>query len=221
MSKKIVIPGEFLGIVEEYSEGEGTFVENGKIFAKNLGTVDIDLDKKEIKVQPHNPPVRLKINDTVVGKVTDLREVGALIEIAHVIGKDRAVTLDNVGLVHISKVSNTYTENVKSAFGINDIVKACVTQANPLYLSTVSPDLGVLRAQCPICKTSLIKQERTLKCESCGRTELRKVSSEYGKILSELSRTAPIPMRAERSYRPRRGTSRGPPRGARRPRHRS
>ena len=54
--KNIVMPGEKLGIIEQYLPGEGTFDDNGDIKASVLGNVKINQKMKVISVESDAKP---------------------------------------------------------------------------------------------------------------------------------------------------------------------
>ena len=51
-SGKFVIPGEKLGVIEEFMPGPGTYVHNGTIYSKITGRTLVDVLNKKISVYP-------------------------------------------------------------------------------------------------------------------------------------------------------------------------
>ena len=65
-SGDLVMPGDFLGIVEQYLPGEGTFDDNGTIKSSIFGNVNLDLKNKQVSVSPlTGSPVILEKGDMV------------------------------------------------------------------------------------------------------------------------------------------------------------
>ncbi len=89
MSKKVVLPGEEVAVVEEYIPSEGTYEEDGKIMASMIGELELDEEEKTAKVFPKNPMVILKPGTNVFCRITDSRASMAICEIVAVEGKDR------------------------------------------------------------------------------------------------------------------------------------
>jgi exosome complex component CSL4 len=147
-----------------------------------VGRVEINKKDRIISVVPvtSTPPIP-KIGDIVVGRITDVRQTLALIEIACIKGKgDRALASSKEGVIHISNVRESYVTDLTREFKYLDIVKARVIDARALRLSTVDRNLGVIKAFCPICKVGLNKKYKALECPKCRRIEIRKISEDYG-----------------------------------------
>jgi len=92
------------------------------------------------------------------------------------------------GLLHASNVSRAYVKNMFNFFEKDDIVKATVigTTNNVFHLSTAKNDLGVILSTCPYCRDPLKKINGRLICRSCNRRFKKKLSSDYGKDMSNL-----------------------------------
>jgi len=181
MKKKLVLPGEVIGTSEEFLPGEGTFEENGKIFSKNVGSLETNEKEKSVSVKVENPPVILKTGDNVIGTIRDVKSMMAIVDIEKVVGKNRGITGENIGAIHISKISSGYVKDVGSECRVNDAVRAKVIQTVPsVQLSMVGPEFGVLRAVCGKCRMPLKKDENKLACKHCERTESRKLANDYG-----------------------------------------
>ncbi|MDI6916561.1 MAG: exosome complex RNA-binding protein Csl4 [Thermoplasmatales archaeon] len=181
MKKRLVLPGEMIGTSEEFLPGEGTFEENGKIFSKNVGTLEINEKERTVNVKTVNPPVVLKTGDIVVGTIRDVKSMMAIVDIEKAVGKNRRITGESTGAIHISKIASGYVKDVGSECRMNDIIRAKVIQTEPsLQLSMVGPEFGVLRAVCEKCRMPLEKDGNKLFCKHCERTETRKIANDYG-----------------------------------------
>ena len=64
-NEQIVMPGDKLGIVEQYLPGEGTYDDNGDIKSSVLGNVKINQKNKVISVESDAKPALLKVGDVV------------------------------------------------------------------------------------------------------------------------------------------------------------
>lgn len=58
--EEIVMPGEKLGIIEQYLPGYGTYDDDGEIKSSVLGSVKIDQKRKVISVEGDAKPALLK-----------------------------------------------------------------------------------------------------------------------------------------------------------------
>lgn len=180
--KKIVVPGDFLGTSEEFTQGKGVYDEEGNLYALQIGEIGIN-DKRGMDVLPlvETPPI-LKDGDVVIGRITDIRDTVAIVSIACMEGKEkREIAAPTQGVIHISNVKKGYVSELQQEFGYLDVIKAKVIDAKALRLSTEENGLGVIKAMCMKCKGDLKRKGNVLSCERCNRVEARKISEDYGK----------------------------------------
>ena len=183
MEKKIVTPGEEIGICEEFIGAEGTYEDDGKIFSSILGVLELDLKEKTARVKPTNPPTILKKGDIVIATVTDLRNSVATVNVIKVEGKDRKISGDRNGSIRISNISDGYVSSIHKEIRIGDTIRGRVIQVKPsLQLTTKSAHLGVLKALCTRCRFPLKRKGKELFCENCARSETRKIASDYDDV---------------------------------------
>lgn len=181
MQNKIILPGEAISTTEEFTAGEGTYEENGKVLSSIIGIIEIDTNERVAKVKPMNPPVIIKDGDIVIGVINDVRGENAFVEILKVVGKERAISSEINATIHISKISNEYINDIGKWLRIGDIVRARVIQIFPLLqLSIQGENLGVLKSLCMKCRLPLIRKVKELWCENCDRAETRKIANDYG-----------------------------------------
>ncbi|MVT13308.1 MAG: RNA-binding protein [Euryarchaeota archaeon] len=181
---RIVLPGEYLGTIEEYVPGHNVYEINGKIFSNILGRIEINQKHMMINVKPLQEIPYLRIGEVVYGVVQELYNDFALVTIVGIEGIDREIVGGRQdGIIHISKISEKYVDEIGKMFRIGDIVRARVIKSKPsVQLSTVEPNLGVVKALCMKCRHPLIRQDNFLYCERCGRKETRKIANDYGNI---------------------------------------
>jgi len=179
---KMVLPGEQLSTTEELYSGEGTFEEDGVIRASRVGRYVVDEKHRKAMVEPlTSVPVLLKKGDTILAGVLSVRSSMVIVEVTHVIGKDRAISGDTNGTIRVSEISTSYVKDPSSEYQIGDIIRARVTQVKPsLQLATKDGNLGVIKALCVKCRQPLIRKDNILECKNCGNKERRKVAMDYG-----------------------------------------
>lgn len=179
---EFVIPGDVIGTVEEFTPMECTYERNGDIYASATGIVKVNPRRRTISVKPLTAtPPRIEVGDTVLGRITDLRESVALVEIAQVQGEgERQIVNLAPAAIHVSNVKDSYVKELYHEFTPFDIVKARVIDLKNMRLSTQDKDMGVVKAYCSGCKTPLKLENGKLKCPKCERVERRKISSSYG-----------------------------------------
>lgn len=178
-----VLPGELVGTIEEFKPGEGTTVSAGDIYSTATGNVVIDRKARIVSVRPSTlTPNILKVGDIVYGKIIDVRESGAMVEVAGIEGKeDREIVNVRTGDIHVSNVRDSYVKRLSDEFRPFDIVRARVIDAERMRLTTAEDSLGVVKAYCSNCRGELVLEGKKLKCPACNMTETRKISTEYGK----------------------------------------
>lgn len=179
-----VTPGDQLAVEEEFMPGENAFVDEGVVFSSATGRVEFDEKGRRVSVFPMSnlPPLPVQ-GDTVIAKVTNIRGQFARMDIIAIEGeKNREIPSAPEGAVHISQARRDYVKDLDSQFQIGDIVRAKVvnTQRDPIVLSTVDDEFGVILAKCWECHGVLVPKGKKLDCETCERSVNRKVSSVYG-----------------------------------------
>lgn len=179
--KRLVLPGECIGTVKEYRAGKGTFVSDNKIYSKNLGVLSLNDKDKTLTIDEKNPLVIPEINDIIIGQITEIKSMLAIVEIEKILGKKRMMCIENIASLHVSEISQSYVKSISTEFKVNDIILAKIIQVRPsIQISTIDEQLGVIIAKCNNCKQSLIKKENILKCINCNIVYHRKTSSNYG-----------------------------------------
>ncbi len=178
----LVVPGESLGVIEEFTSGPGTYVEGGTIHSKVTGRTLLDMLNKEVSVYPLIPiAIVPKVGDIVTGLVSDVKSKNAVLTIFQI--GDKPLSGFFKGDLHISGVSRGYIDNMFSVCKAGDIMKAKVisTANRSFFLSTIDNDLGVIYSLCSRCGHVLHTENRGLSCSNCGNFERRKLSPDYGK----------------------------------------
>ena len=177
------MPGDRIGIIEQYLPGEGTYDDNGDIKSSILGNVKIDQRKKIISVVGDSKPALLKKGDMVYGQITDIKPQRALVQIECIKNNERQLALPYIGAIHVSNVKGRYIKEISDAFRIGDIVQAKVinVSSDNVDLSTTSNECGVVKAICTRCRSYMhtIRKRDQLRCYRCRTKEKRKVSKYY------------------------------------------
>ncbi|MDO5848621.1 MAG: exosome complex RNA-binding protein Csl4 [Methanobrevibacter sp.] len=184
---EFVMPGDKLGIIEQFIPGKGTYDNDGDIESTVLGNVNINSKMKTISVEPKSgSPATLEVGDKIYGQITDVKPQRANVKIDRLVDTQRDLSLPYMGSIHISKAKEGYLDKISDAFRIGDIIKAEVVKitGDNVDLSTVSDDCGVLKAMCTRCRGYMATTEKKneLQCKRCNRKEKREVSNEYVNI---------------------------------------
>jgi len=182
----LMFPGDFIGTSEEFIPGDGTYDENGNIYASTIGILTNNKEERTVGIIPKTGvPSIVKAGDVIIGRVTEVKESVAVVSIAYIKGKEnRSLASTEQGVVHISNVKNAYISNLRYEFSYRDIIEAKVIDPKTMRLSTVEQGLGVIKSICNRCKTAMDKKEgeneNLLECPKCKGVETRNVSESYG-----------------------------------------
>ena len=99
-SGKFVLPGERLGVIEEFIPDPGTYVKEGTIYSKVIGRALLDLPNKRVSVYPlvHGAIVP-KIGSIVLGQVSNVQTENASLRIFKIGNKQLSGFF--TGILHI------------------------------------------------------------------------------------------------------------------------
>jgi len=181
-SGQLVVPGERLGVIEEFTPDSGTYVRNGIIYSKTVGHALIDFMHKRVSVFPldHGQKVP-KVGSIVVGQVSNVQPQSAGVRISQVDKKQISGFFN--GVLHVSDVQMRFVESMFDVCKPGDIIRAkVISEKNRTYhLATQDKDLGVVYGFCSNCGHGLEQKRQGMHCPRCGRFENRKTAADYGK----------------------------------------
>ena len=181
-SGQLVLPGERLGVIEEFIPNTGTYSKDGVIYSKTVGRVLMDMLNRKVSVYPLVPePSVPKVGTTVIGQVGNAQSDNVLVRIFKVGPKNISGVFS--GILHISDVQDRYVDSMNDACRPGDVIRArVISEKNQIYhLTTVDQDLGVLYGFCSICGNMLEQRRHEMRCTKCGNIEGRKTALDYGK----------------------------------------
>jgi exosome complex component CSL4 len=181
-SGHLVMPGERLGVIEEFIPDAGTYVKDGVIYSKIVGRSLVDLQNRRVSVYPvANTAAVPKLGTVIIGQIGNAQSDNVLVKIFR-IGK-KTLTGNFGGILHVSDVSDRYVDLMSDVCKPGDIVRAkVISEKNQIFhLSTNDKNLGILYAFCSRDGTLLEQSRYDLKCPKCGNVERRKTSPDYGK----------------------------------------
>ena len=184
MTKNIeVFPGDEVAVEEEYLASDGTFASDGKVYASQIGVLELDDDECVARVISPNPPNILQIGDIVYAIVGEIRKTMATAQVIAKEGTERELGSDTNGTIHVSKISQGYTDDVSKELRKGDLIRARVIGVKPsVQLTTKEDHLGVVRSLCGTCKTELIRRGKNLYWPECERSMPRKLADDYGDV---------------------------------------
>ena len=175
-----VLPGDKLGVIEQYLPGAGTYETDGTIYANFTGKARIDLKNKRVTVVPSTKVAPLpKEGTTVIASVIHATDKMATVNIWKI--NDRLIQTPFTAMLHISSSSPRYERNMSDVCKGGDIIRARVIEINRIpQLTTAGRGLGVIKAFCSRCGAVLEFKNRRLQCPSCGNLERRRLAEEFG-----------------------------------------
>jgi len=178
--KGVAVPGEQLGVEEEYMPGTGVYLEDGKLYSNIFGALDIDTKNRKIGVRTGNRVAIPEVGDIVEGKViSPLKEDSAMIKIIAIRGK-KNLSGTFTGILHVSQAAKSYVDTIFDVLNLNDrILAKVITSWTPYQLSTADDDLGVIYATCTRCGDELVLKKGRLFCNRDKTFERKKVSRFY------------------------------------------
>ncbi len=178
---KTVFPGSELAQEEEYLPGANTFIKKGIIYSDSVGEKETDMKERKVGVKKINKILKPKTNDIVYGKIVQIKESYAIIEIyALKRNNTRQFFKFSSGILPVSNVSFDYVSDLRELLKKGDIVKAKIDLIDKfgLKLKLKGTDLGVILSHCSECKAPLILSNRHLKCKKCLAEATRKIAND-------------------------------------------
>ena len=178
---QLVVPGERLGVIEEFVPDKGTYVKDGVIYSKIVGHTMIDLATRRVAVySAGHEAIVPKVGSVVVGQVQSSQNDNAMVRIFRVGNKRLSGVFS--GVLHISDVAMRFVDSMSDVCKPSDILRAKVlSDKNRTYhLTTKDRELGVVFAFCSSCGYLLEHGRQGMTCPQCGRIERRKTAVDYG-----------------------------------------
>lgn len=184
MSEKIKLIGDYLGTIEEFVPCEGTYSDDGRIYASNIGKAVLDQENHIARIEAKMPS-ELKVGQVIFGDVLNMRKNTVTIIARKVQGIKGDIDVKTS--LYVSNIAKKYVEKPEDLFGIGDIVKGAVLKIEHVLIdiTTKEDDFGVVKAFCKRCRHPLERDDSSqnkLICPSCGHRENRKLSKDYGNV---------------------------------------
>ncbi|MGC9114183.1 MAG: exosome complex RNA-binding protein Csl4 [Candidatus Micrarchaeia archaeon] len=175
----MILPGDFMATVEESLGGEGTFEEDGRVYAAVRGNAVCDVRSRSVAVAAPLIARPLREGDLCYAVVHDLFDMVALLKFQPADFKGvRVASHNSSAFLRISEVQRGYTEDFRDFLRIGDVLRARVKEITSLgiYLTIADNDLGVVRAFCSNCRHEMQLRGRVFVCSNCGNREGRKLA---------------------------------------------
>jgi len=179
MENELVLPGQELGVEEEFLASRNTYLDNGIIRATVFGKV-IKKDNK-IEIDPIKAINKLKVNMFVLGKIIDSAGSVVFVKIDDIkIANEEYLALTDGKIIIKSKNRD---ERIERPCGLNDIVLARITDEEDTYILDIfEHEAGVVFSRCPICGRAMDVNNNFLECKVCEYKTEKKISPLYMNI---------------------------------------
>lgn len=183
----VVIPGDALGQASKYSQGVGTCVRRGTLYATLVGKVKVEkpAESKELPamtVQARNRRAGTvpEVGSRVIGKVININERQAKVNMICIEGKMLSEPFHGVIRREDVRAMEKDSVLIFNSFHPGDMVRARVISLGegPSYvLSTAGNELGVILAKCDDCGEMMSPVSWCeMQCNKTGVREKRKVA---------------------------------------------
>jgi len=140
-SGHLVLPGERLGVIEEFIPDSGTYVKDGVIYSKIVGSALMDLLSKRVSVYPLISGATVpKVATTVVGQVGNAQSDNVLVRIFKIGSKRLSGVF--TGILHISDVQERYVKSMNEVCKPGDIIRTkVISNKNQIYHLSTNDDM--------------------------------------------------------------------------------
>jgi exosome complex component CSL4 len=175
LSDNKTIPGDKIGIIEEFESGKNTFEDGHNVRATVIGTVEIDKKSRIVQVQNIRKSGIPEVDDVVIGTVAAVMSSMIAVSINYV---NNIRTKSNVECI-----CQTRHFRRKNIALVNDIVVLRITahKNGTIHASINEPEFGVLFTKCKKCGGTVIPMRDAIKCTECNWIDERKLSNNFGK----------------------------------------
>ncbi len=177
---QFVVPGQKLGVVEEFDPGRGTVEVDGVVYSSQTGLATLDTRRHVVSVKTAaGPPIIPDEGSTIIGAVEKIQEKMAIINIIMIDG--HKVGLPFTGMLHISNSSSRFERVMGDVCKPTDIIRAKVIDTSQRIpkLTTIGRELGVIKAYCSKCGGELVLSGRILRCTICRNVERRRLAEDF------------------------------------------
>ena len=180
---EFLLPGDLICNIEEALPGEGTQAAEGTIYATVTGTLFLDKRRRTVSIFPKvRKPLVPKRDDIIIGQANHVNKHMVSLAVKYINGQ--SVEPKYSAIMHISHCTRAYLDSMFDAIKSGDVVRGKVVDAHtiPMQFTITYNEFGVIYGLCSICGEKLHYLRRgTLKCDSCGNVEPRKVAEDYGR----------------------------------------
>ena len=187
-----IFPGEQVALIEEFEGGKNTYITDGTIRSKALGTRVYDFKRRIVRINQKNSPMLPKIGDVLVGYIEMLFGSMISVRVLYINEKKSYAGFSAIASTRTGGGSNNSggggwrergDRRSRTIFRVGDIIRGRVISLlnSTIHITIDEKEFGVLYALCFNCGGDTVRVHNSIKCIECGVHEDRKLTYDYGK----------------------------------------
>ncbi len=180
--KRLCVPGEIIGVIEEFMPSKNVYQENYNLRSKVVGKIFFDPESKIVDII--SPSLNLgypKINDEVIGIVEQVQ--GGIISVKIIEINNKPVHSHFIGLL-ILRSPPLEKVHAKMILKSGDLIRAKVISLtnNLIHLSINDDKYGVIYTKCSFCGGDVQAVGKRIQCLQCRMVDERKLANDFGRF---------------------------------------
>lgn len=185
-----IFPGEQVAFIEEFEGGKNTYVTDGTIRSKAVGTRVYDFKRRIVKINQKNSPMLPKIGDVLVGYIEMLFGNMISVRILYINEKKSYAGFSAIASTRIGGSNSggggwreRGERRGRTIFRVGDIIRGRVISLlnSTIHITIDEKEFGVLYTLCFNCGGDTVRVHNSVKCIECGVYEERKLTNDYSK----------------------------------------
>jgi exosome complex component CSL4 len=182
----VIVPGEYVALIEEFEGGKNTYVLDGNIRSATVGLPMYDLKRHIVKIKQKNSPMLAKIGDTVVGYIEMLFGSMMSVRILYLNEKKSISGFSAIASTRVALSGSGWSRGERKSrviFRVGDIIRGRVISLlnSTIHITIDEREYGVIYTLCFNCGGDTVRINNAIKCIECGAQEERKLTNDYGK----------------------------------------
>jgi exosome complex component CSL4 len=188
-----IFPGEQVAFIEEFEGGKNTYITDGTIRSKAVGTRVYDFKRRIVKINPKNSPMLPKIGDVLVGYLEMLFGSMMSVRVLYINEKKSYAGFSAIASARTGSGGSNNSggggwrergdRRSRTIFRVGDIIRGRVISLlnSTIHITIDEKEFGVLYTLCFNCGGDTVRVHNSVKCIECGVYEERKLTHDYGK----------------------------------------
>ena len=188
-----IFPGEQVALIEEFEGGKNTYITDGTIRSKAVGTRVYDFKRRIVKINSKNSPMLPKIGDVLVGYIEMLFGSMMSVRVLYINEKKSYAGFSAIASARTGGGGSNNSggggwrergdRRGRTIFRVGDIIRGRVISLlnSTIHITIDEKEFGVLYTLCFNCGGDTVRVHNSVKCIECGVYEERKLTHDYGK----------------------------------------